>query len=345
MSASGTESKAAIRKSSIWGIAIQCGAGDGVMILPSEIKKTRESIAEDSIGTYFATVLDQGVVRAEGDLSAYLRYDGLDLMIALAMGATAGAPAQQGATGAYAQSFKLANSLDGLMATLAVDNEVNVDECPSVKVAGITIRGEVGRPLEIAFHLIANDRITGSSTNTHQSMDSVTYFETANRALFSQAVFRMNAQSGSALSDSDRVYPSAFTLRLDRKLKGFHTLGTDANTIDEPSNDGQPECTLSLTFPRYTGATHFSDWDAATQKKLDIALTGTTIESSYKRTLKIMLPNLAYKGAELPMRRGVLEHPVEFNCLSCASAPAGMSNVTMPFQIDVINRQSGDVLG
>ena len=224
-------------------------------------------------------------------------------------------------------------------------NGVNVDEFSSVKVAGLQIEGEAGRPVEAAFNLIASDRITGSTVNTTNTFEAVTEFETSNRALFSQAVFRCNAQAGDALSDTDRIYPSAFTLKFSRKLLGVRTVGSNSDAVDEPTNDGLPECTLSLTFPRYTGATHFSDWDAAAPKKLDITFTGATIEAPYRRVIKLSFPNLAYKGVELPVKRGLLEHPVEFTCLGADSAPSGMTGLLEPFGLSLINRQGADVLG
>ncbi len=345
ISASGTELRAAAARAAIWGTAVQCGAADGVLVLPSEIKKTREALAEDSLGTLFSNSSDAGAVKVEGELKAYLRYDGLDLLLALAMGATGGAPVRQGTSAAYGQTLKLNGSLDGLFATLAINNGVNVDEFASVKLSGFQIKGEAGKPVEATFSLIANDRTTGSTVNTTATFSAVTDFETSNRTLFSQAVFRCNARFGAALADTDRIYPSAFTLKFVRKLLGVRTLGSGADTVDEPSNDGLPDCTLSLTFPRYTGATHFADWDAAAPKKLDLAFTGAVIEGSYRRALRFSFPNLAYKGVELPIRRGLLEHPVEFICLGTELASSGMDGIMEPFGLELVNRQSADVLG
>lgn len=344
MSSTSTEVRAAVKKAATWGTALQCGAASGVMILPSEIKKTREYLVEDSLGTYYANTADQGPVKVEGELKAYMRYDGLDLLMALGVGSCGGAPVRQGSTAAYAQTLTPADTLDGLFATLAMHNGVNVDEYPSVKVAGLTLKGEAGKPLEVAFRLISNDRITGSTVNTVTTFNSVTTFETSNRVLFSQGVFRLNTRSGGAISDSDKVYPSGFTLKFDRTLKGIRTVGATPDAIDEPTNDGMPQCTLTLAFPRYTGVTHFSDWDASTAKKLDITFTGATIEAPYKRTFKLSFPNLAYKGVELPIKRGILEHPIEFRCLGNDAGPTGMETILKPFKVDLTNRQSANVL-
>lgn len=340
----GVELKAAIKKATVWGTAVACGANNGILILPGNIKKDRSAQVDDSLGLYFAQDADIGEIKAEGSIPMYLRYDSLDLLIALAMGATGGAPAQQGATAAYAQKFTLADDLDGLFATFCLYNQVNVDECASLKLTGFTIKGEIGRACGVTFDAIAIDKITGSVVNTSVTFANVTYFETANRVLYSQGVFRLNAQGGAALGSGDVIYPKSFELSYKRKMSGVYGVSGSFNLIDEPTNDDMPELKLKLEFPRYTAATHFTDWDANAAKKMDITFTGGLIASTYYRTFKISLPNLKYANVDLPIEKGILKHPVEFHVLGCAAAPAGMTNITKPFQIDVINRQSTNVL-
>lgn len=343
-SATGVEIKAALKKAAAWGTASACGVNDGILILPHSIKKERPNNVDDSLGLYYPKDSDPGEIKVEGDLPAYLRYDGLDLLIALAMGTTGGAPVQQGATSAYAQTMSLAEHNDGLFATLAVNNQVNVDEYTSVKITGFTLKGGVGKPLEMVFHCIAIDRITDSSVNDPASFANVTYFESANRVLYSHGKIRLNDREGAALQDSDRIYPASFEITFRRKMAGAYGVGAAFDRLDEPTNNGQPEVTLKLEFPRYVSDSHFTDWDAGSAKKLDMIFTGTQIEAPYSRQFMLQLPNLKFANVELPIEQGILRHPVELNCLGCESAPAGMTGVTGPFQMDVINRQSSDVL-
>jgi len=76
----------------------------------------------------------------------------------------AGVPVQQGATAAYAQSFPLLASLDGLFATIAVNKKINVDEAPSAKVIGMTLSGKVGEPILATFDVLPSQLVKNSLT-------------------------------------------------------------------------------------------------------------------------------------------------------------------------------------
>ena len=407
----GVELKAAIRKSLAWGTAKACGANQGLLILPSNIKRDRGSMVDDSLGQYFPKAADLGEIKAEGALSLYARYDGLDWLMAAVMG-IAGNPtytsplvtgtATGGSTStlvktaagwtidAYAgkhviidggagsgqcrrivsntadtltvdvgdgnwvapdatSTFKifnayaahiydLADAIDGLFGTYAIYNQVNVEECASVKVAGMTIKGAVGKPLEFTFDIIANDKITNSSVNTAGTFANVTIRETANRILYSMGVIRMNAQGGDALADGDKIYPADFELSLKRTMRGVYGV-SGFNSIDEPTNDGLPECKLKLQFPRYTANTYFTDFDAENRKKLDLVFTGVG-----SRQFKLEFPNLKIASVDLPIEQGILKHPLEFDCLACDTAPTGMTGITKPFRATLINTYGGDPL-
>jgi hypothetical protein len=340
---SGLEIKAAVKKAAVWDTPVACGASNGVLLKGDTLKRTVESLVDNGLGQAFGKNMDQGEIKAEGALSAFLRYDGLDLLIALAMGATGGAPAQQGATTAYAQAFTLADLLDGLFSTIAINKKVNVFEYTSAKITGFTLKGEMGKPLEIDFDVIADDEDPASVTNDLTSFANVTYFETAHRVLMSQGEFRINDRSGAALGAGDVIKPSSFELAFRRKLAGKYVAG-GSNRIDEPLNEGLPEVTLKLTFPRYTATTYLTALGADTRKKMDIVFTGAEIEAPYNREFKIQFPHLALTNAEAATAKGQIEHPLEFKCLATDTAPTGMAGILKPFQADVINRQSANVL-
>lgn len=349
----GNELVYAAKKAATWGTAVAAGANDGILSRPAGIKESQDVNVDDSLGLFFPGDGTPGAIKVDGDLPAYLRYDGLDLLIALAMG-TAGSPTQQAATIAYAYTYALANNTDGLFASFVKNMKNYCSEIPSMKISGFTIKGEVGKPCEIIFKAIGNriNKNTSSGTNTTTTMANITIpaVGTANRLMFGQAVFRMNDQSGIALAAPTHVItPSSFELSFMRKLTGVYgayTTGVAANNqdlIDEPTNDGMPEISLKLQFPRHSAVTYLTDLGNDTRKKMDITFTGGLIASTYYRTFKLEFPHLQYKSVDITDENGIIKEPVEFNVYGASAAPTGMTSVK-PFVITGINQKSANPL-
>jgi hypothetical protein len=349
---SGIEIRTAVAKANMWGTAVAVGVGDGIMTLPQTIKKDFSLDIDDSQGNAWVKDGTPGPIKAEGGIPGYLRYDSLDLLLAMFMGASAGAPAQQGATIAYAQILKWAEKLDGLFVTLAKDMKNYILEVPSLKITGITIKGEVGaKPLQITFDGIGINKIVDSDVNTLVSFSTdVTWPEVMNRVKFSEGIFRLNTQSGAALGEDDIIYPSSFELTAKRKMSGvydgqYRTTGTSPqDLIDEPSNDGFPEASLKLEFPRHTSATYLTALNADTRMKMDMFFTGALIADPYYRQFGIQLPHLQLKNDDPTDEAGRIKEPLEFAVYGAVAAPEGMAGITDPFWISVINQQSQDML-
>jgi len=345
----GVEIQAAFKKATAWNTAVACGANDGVLILPTSIRRDATVESDDSLGTYFSEDGDPGGVKVEGDIPAYLRYDSLDVLFALFMG-IAGAPTQQGATAAYAYAYKWKKDIDGFFGAFIKHMKNYIEELPSAKIAGITLKGEVGRPLQAILKTIAVNKVYDSTVNTTTTFNNVTYFEKANRVRFSQGVFRMNNQSGAALADTDKIYPSSFELTAMRKLTGVHdgqfkTSGSNVqDLIDEPANDGHPEISLKLSFPRHTANTRLLDLGSDTRKKMDITFTGGLIADTYYRQFKLQFPHLQLKNVDPVDEQGIIKEPLELIVHAATAAPTGMTGITDPFWLTGINRRSTDPL-
>ncbi len=343
----GIEIKTAAKKASVWGTAVACGANNGILLLPTNIKWESDINIDDSMGNLFSKEGVAGPVKVEGDKPSYLRYDGLDLLLAMYLG-TAGAPTLQG-SGAYAFTYKVKTLLDGLFYTFIKNMKNYIEEYPSSKCVGINIKGEVGaKPLEVSFKVLYNNKVVDSSVNTTSTFANVTTFEEQNRVRFSEGVYRMNAQSGAALGGGDTIYPSAFEFNTQRKIAGEFTTqyktAINQELIDEPSGDGTMETTLKLTFPRHTGSTYIADLAANTKKKLDMTFTGALIGGSYYRQFKLQFPNLQLKNVDPVDAQGNIKEPLEFIVHGCLTAPTGMTGLTDPFWISGVNRLSTDPL-
>ena len=346
----GVEIKAAIKKAAVWNTAIACGANDGILITPASIKRDTSADIDDSLGLFFPGDGDLGAIKTEGDLPMYLRYDACDLVLALVMGIT-GAPAQQASSTAYAFTIKPKPDIDGLFATYVQNMKNYIMEIPSLKIAGFTLKGEAGKALTLTLKTIGINKVYDSVVNTTTTFNNVTYRESRNRVKFSQGIFRMNAQSGAALAVSDAISPSSFELSFQRKLKGEYTGGylftSGSNTqelIDEPTNDGLPEISLKLEFPRHTGTTNLAILGGDTRQKMDITFTGGLIAATYYRKFMLQFPHLQLINDDPADAAGIIKEPLEFKVYGALSAPTGMTGITDPFWISGVNQRSTDPL-
>ncbi len=343
--ASGKEAKAAFAKASTWGTAAAVSDSDALLFLSEKITRTREHLPDDSAGQAFYAGSDRGLITCGGDLSAYLRYSGLEVLLAMAMGA-AGVPAQQDSTAAYLHGLRMAGDSDGLFGTLCLYKGAGCHEYAGTKVDGFTIEGEAGQPLKVTFNLIADDLDinTTSGTNTAAAMAALATPGRGNRVLFRQGQFLINDADGAALAGGDAIAPSRFSLSFKRNLAGDHLAGGD-DRIAEPACSGFPELSLTLEFASYTSDTYLSDLGADTRKKMAISFTGDQIESPYSYSLELLMPHLVITNAEAAVDgAGKIAHPVTLALLATETERNGMSGITAPLALNLINTRTTDPL-
>jgi len=273
----GREILIGLKKAADWRTAVACGANDGILILSESFKQTIEHLDDDSAGLAFVQRTDKGKIAASGGLEAYMRYEGLDVLLALIMG-TAGVPTQPNPlyTAVYQNSYVMADNLSGLFATLAMLKKSDkVFEYPTVKFHQFGLSGEMNAPIKITAEGIANLLELASATNTAGTMANITYPDKGNRIIFNKDThFWLNDESGAALAVGDAIYPSGFDLSFNRPMEADLVAGNE--DVDEPVGEGFPEITLTLNFPRYNDANDafFTDWEALTRKKMEILFRG-----------------------------------------------------------------------
>ncbi|MCF8033873.1 MAG: hypothetical protein K9K66_16930 [Desulfarculaceae bacterium] len=341
---SGKEIRAAFAQAETWGTPVACAPGDAMLITSESITQSIEHLPDDSAGQSFHAASDQGLVTCGGDLGAYLRYQGLGVLLAMAMG-QAGEPTPQGSAGQLHQ-LRLGGDTDGLFGTLALYKGFSVHEFASAKVDGFTISGAAGQPVSVTFHLICDGMSinTASGANTNASLTGLSAPAPGNRVLFKQAGFWINDASDGALDAGDAVHPGRFSLSFRRKLAGDHLAG-GADKIAEPVCAAFPELSLSLEFPTYTSDTYLSDLGSGVSKKMRIDFSGPEIESGVDHGLSLIMPHLVITNAESAVdRAGKIAHPVSLNLLAPPAEAAGMSGINEPLALDLTNTRTSALL-
>ncbi len=335
-SISGRETVAGLVQGVAWGTAVAHGALEGLLLKTWGITPTREFNKDDSLGQGFIINQDKGKQSAAGAPTAYLRYRGLELFIALLMGNATVSAELTASQGDYRHDLKLTPATFGKFATLAANLKSDKrHEVPSAKIIGITITAETGNPVEVAFDILGNDVVTGSALVA----STVTIPDTGNRVISdANHSLRINAQSGAGLATdgSDDVLATKCVLTIKRSPEGEWVKGSIG--MDEPDGGAHPEITLAVTLPRYDVDTWYDAWVAETAQKARWKFTGAQIGTGELRTFEVWLPNMKLVEAE-PDFTGPGKIPQEllFNVFDVTVAPTGFTSSEAELTADVLD--------
>lgn len=331
---SGIELFSALRHATAWGTPVACGAGDGFYSKATTLRDECPIEVDDSVGLYHSADGSPGLLTLGGDIPLTMHYQGLELLYWLVTG-NGGVYPDIPYAGSTTCLYHPVKDPGGCFATLARYMINYVYEVPSLKATGFTLKGQAGKVLTITFHVQGNvvNRNTTTGTNTLATAANITMSVPIppRPVRFSEGFFQLKDQAAPALDSGDRVYPSEFEFTYKRNLGG---IATNRN-IDEPTNDGRPECTLKLTFPRHTSVTRLTELGADTRKKGAFTFqTWATVPWMFL----IQMPHLQYSKIPVTDAQGIIQEPVEFICHASDGTVPGMTNLTAPFYIQQTNQ-------
>jgi hypothetical protein len=279
-----------------------------------------------------------------------LRYEDSDVWLAAAMGSVAAptAVSSHGANSmvAYSHAVTLADQIAQFF-TIAVDMTNYVQEIPSAKIRGYTIRtGENGR-MEVTFNVLgAKSNVGTSTTNTNSTVGGARAAEFGTRVFRRQGTFRMNVRASASLAVADAV-PIAreISVGLTRPLtEDDFVFGQDY--IIEPDDNGFPEFPVEVTYARMStiSANSLAAGLAAGQAwKADLTFTGTAVNTITNRSLKWEFPAL-----QLYSVKTVASGPDQVRPVATFRAKLAESNsymgFTAPMRLTIINANSANLL-
>lgn len=356
---------AARKKSSAWGTAVSVNnSGDQIPLLTFTVEPTVNYILDESLtGKAYRNQSQKGAITAEGSMTGYMRYDGLEIDIAMVMG-RASTPTQVvagGAPNAYYTDYRLGDSLESYMITLAIDKQVSIEEFDSLKYNGLTISGEAGNRLAFDFQMLG--RAVAQDTGTNASLSAVTEPLPRIYMLFEHCKFLMNTASGIGLAAGvDDVYPASFSISIVNNLAGDLTSENDPY-VDEPLRSTFGDITGTLTIPKFKDLTSRNAFIDGTVMKMAIKIVSTTQivaagNGPYYYEFNMYFPNIviteAPRGVDGP---GNVPGTFNFRAERASSAPNGMdgvgnrtdsdearSTITDPIVMEIKNTASGNPL-
>ena len=244
----------------------------------------------------------------------------------------------------YLHSFTLKNTAVGLFGTYATEKGATIHTVPTFKVMKGSFSVNAGL-IKATFGLrgisvVDDSALPAAFTST--TVDGNTHA----RAKFTQAVFQMNAQTGLDFDGggADIIRPKSFTLEIERKMDSEHVAGVQ--TIVEPVENDKPSVKLTMEFPRMdtANAAYFAEWIAATEKKADLIITGPAIEGGYNYYLKFQFPRLVIEDVEYADSKIIPAKIVLRGVTADSPGPTGMTGLTLPVYVGLMNGRSADYL-
>jgi hypothetical protein len=308
-----------------------------------------ESFSQDFIGP--SEVGDYQPVTPT--MAMQLRFEqGPDVFLAGAMGSAATpvvvSSQAAGSLVAYEHVLTLSPSLVPMF-TYAANFQNYVQEIPSFKVMGFGIKvGAQGR-MEVNFAIVGNRTTYDSVINNSATLAGAVPATPGNRAFRRLTRLRMNIQSGNSLTATDEVpVAKEFSLDITRPLAQDFVLNSDG--IIEAEDDGFWTGTMQITYARMTSASANSlqaGMHASQRFKADLHMRGTYVNSTTQRSLFFEIPNLqvqtgGYKA--VVVGHGQVRPVVDFDLYMPPGPPAGMTSLTAPLRITVVNTRSTNLL-
>jgi hypothetical protein len=251
--------------------------------------------------------------------------------------------------------LKWANSVDQLVATMAMDTLTSIDEFPSLKFAGFTLHQVTGQPADLTFNAIANTKRYSSDTldpALHTPRAAVTAVTPRYRLMGHHLKVRANLQAGAALtSPTDDITPSELTLTVNRNMVGDFVFN-GSRIMDEPELDNVPTATLQMSWPVHRAQTDVFLRRAKNEQEIKMDLTWTHPDAIGTGTApyvfrvdiprgRIGAPERASTGP------GRFPYAMTVQLLKPDTAPLGMTTptpLTDFFRIFMRNKRSTDPL-
>jgi hypothetical protein len=331
--AKGYQGIVALKKATTWGTAVAGAALSGVYVSSLSTPGDTQLVDNPVItGNVTMRVAALGNRQVSVTLKSPLRYEGLETAIALIMG-TAGVPATVDTSGRQ-HDLKLANTIDGIFATLAYEiiKDTTIIEIPGVKWNKATLTAKQGALVEIELGGIGDDYQPASAVNTTTTIDTVTLSANEIYAVFKECSLQMNAQTGGALSGTDAVACEGITVTVERQMEPRVTTRRGDKT-DEPIESGFAKVTGSLEFAFLeTGADgnsgFMADQLAGTAKKAKLLVTSTVLAGSATVFFQhvLWMPNIQFEPGkpEVSGPEG-LKWVQPFQCHHVAAIPTGFT--------------------
>lgn len=352
--AKGYQGIVGLKKATTWGTEVVPASTDGIEVESLEVNGGAELIPDNQItGVITTKPSSLGNHKVDVTIKTALRYEGLEPLVALVLGATAGAGSTVD-TSAKQHVIKPKNDRDGIFATLAYEylKDTKVAAIPGLKFTNIKISGKQGERIMLEATGIGDTWTDASASNTTTTIDSITLPSAREYATFSQVVFKMNDQSGGSLASAP-IYIQGFNLEIDFPTDANVTTER-GNKTSEPLPSGFATGKLTLDFAVAQDGTggnvvFLADQIAGTAKKAKFEITSPTLAGAASQYFQwlIWLPYVQFSPVAKPgpSQPGAISWSQEANLHHASAAPTGFTSGYLEMVvIDIFSTRAADAL-
>lgn len=318
-----------------WGIAASVTRGcyfqsDGGLKLDAPL------VNDEAFGQPFYGPGDRGDVAAPNlTLTGRSRYNdwqyGWDAKVLGSPAAPTISTSAVGQTTSWQHVIDLATSTDGAALTFAINKTLYVDELTSAKPYALMEKEGTDGVMDRSYKLLGSKPTNLSSINVGATVAGAAYPPLTGRIFRKHGTFRMNIQGASALGAGDAVQIESWDFTFERPQDAPHIYGQDY--VMAPADNGFPEVTFKVSYPRMTAASASSLYAALANDgvvfKSDMTFLGAFINSTdrYKRLYQFPHVELAlWDGADVNGANQV-KPEATFVCKLAVTSPAGMAFV------------------
>ena len=291
--------------------------------------------------------------RIGGDIVFQGDYNYLPFALAFAMG-TAGTPTETEASFRYTHRLQYHDSLIGVYATLGLNRNIDKtgadgDETAylyqGAKANGFTFRAEQGAAAKLTVPFLCRELTDDASPA------SWTYRQNVNTGmeymLLSQAVLRIKAAASTALGSGDVLdLPVSVEIAYSPGLAS--DIPDDEGVKDEPVMRTPPVTRMTVAWSRINQTLRtllVSAFENTTALKADLIFTGSAIGAG-THLATFSFPEI-YVDSDLDaVAEGsdLIGFPVEFHAQQATAAPTGMTGITKPLDVSIVNFVNADPL-
>jgi hypothetical protein len=276
--------------------------------------------------------MQRGAISVSGQIQMRVGYgNGFPLILAQFLG-TSGTPSEQNVgEGDYLHTMTMNSTLNNVFLTIAVEtSSTTVVEFPSVAVTQIQISADSApNYVNATIDFLASEAKTSGVTNNNAALDALTLTDTELSLIDPADSFQINAQAGGALSGSDKLDITSYSLTLNRPQEFAREIrGASGN--GEPIQTDKVTGSLAINLKQLDDNTYLTAAQSSTEYKCLLSFDGSQIASGDNKSFTFYVPRMML--IETPSYElsspGLNGYGINFDILEAASNPTGMGDTT-----------------